>query len=248
MKKSETNTAPDPHLNEMTSAAPMPYMNRRNSEKKLMALLALGNPEVLEEHLKSSIGNVHEKAVGHLSGVPLTQAKYMGIALATLACRTAIDAGVPEQTAYAISDRCVQSYDTMEDPGRQWEIAHKVLKEFCKAISSVKLGEYSSAVRQCCEHIHLKLHSNVSLDELGEVCHLSPHYVSDLFRKEMGIGALQYAHQAKMQYAKYLLENTDYGIAEIASLLSYPSHSNFSQRFKRTYGVTPHEFRAAFGR
>ena len=248
MKKSEIKTALDPHLNEMTSATPMPYMNRRNAEKKLMALMALGNPELLERHLKNSIGNVNEKAVGQLSGVPLTQAKYMGIALATLACRTAIDAGVPEQTAYAISDKWVHSYDTMENPGKQWEIAHQVLKEFCEAISIVKLRDYSGAVRQCCEYIHLKLHGNVSLEELGEVCHLSPHYVSDLFRKEMGIGALQYAHQVKMQYAKFLLENTDQGIAEIASLLSYPSHSNFSQRFKRTYGITPHEFRAAFGR
>lgn len=248
MKMEETKTALDPQLNETTSATPRPYMNRRSAEKKLMALMALGNPELLNSHLENSIGKVHDKAIGHLSGVPLTQAKYMGIALATLACRTAIDAGVPEQTAYAISDICVQSYDTMEDPGKQWEIAQQVLRRFCEAISTIRLDGHSSAVRQCCEYIHLKLHSNVSLDELGEVCHLSPHYVSDLFRKEMGIGALQYAHQVKMQYAKYLLENTDQGIAEIASLLSYPSHSNFSQRFKRTYGVTPHEFRAVCGR
>ncbi len=244
MKNSDKKMTPDSQLYETTSATPLPYMNRRDAEKKLMELMALGNPELLSVHLENSIDKVHEKAVGHLSGVPLTQAKYMGIALATLACRTAIDAGVPEQTAYAISDIYVQKYDAMENPVMQWEIAKQLLISFCEAISTIKLNGYSSAVRQCCEYIHLKLHSNVSLHELGEVCHLSPHYVSDLFRKEMGIGALQYAHHVKMQYAKCLLENTDQGIAEIASLLSYPSHSNFSQRFKRTYGVTPHEFRA----
>lgn len=243
-----TTLSPDPMEYEITSFTPLPYMNRRNAEKRIMGLMALGNPQLLSDHLEESMGKVNEKVIGRLSGVPLTQAKYQGIALATLACRTAIDAGVPENIAYAISDACVQLYDTMEDSTKQWEIAREVLMRFCEAVHTMKFGSYSPAVRQCCEYIHLKLHSSISLDELGKVCHLSPHYVSDLFRKELGIGALQYAHQVKLQYAKYLLESSELSIAEISTLLSYPSHSNFSQRFKKVYGITPHEYRATCGK
>lgn len=232
---------------ETTSFSPIPYMERRNAEKRIMGLVALGNPQLLSSHLEESMRKVNDKVIGRLSGVPLTQAKYQGIALATLACRTAIDAGVPETIAYTISDDCVQLYDTMENSAKQWEIAQTVLMRFCEAVHTMKFGNYSPAVRKCCEYIQLKLHSNISLSELGEVCHLSPHYVSDLFRKELGIGALQYAHQIKLQYAKHLLESSELSIAEISTLLSYPSHSNFSQRFKKTYGVTPLEYRTTVG-
>lgn len=230
------------------STVHQPYLYRRNVEKKLMAFLALGNPELLAEHLENDIHKTHDIAINRLADAPLTQAKYQGIALTNLACRTAMAAGVAEKTASAICDTCFMEYDTMTDPARQWEIAKSTLLRFCEAIHTTKLSGYSGAVRQCCEYIHSNLYGSISLDELGQVCHLSPHYVSDLFRKELGIGALQYVHQEKMQYAKFLLENSDQGIAEIASLLSYPSHSNFSHRFKKFYGITPHEFRVSFGR
>lgn len=248
MKQSDASPARSPQIYETSAAVPTPHFNRRGAEKKLIALMTLGNPGLLRFHMEDTLAKAHAKDIAQLSAVSPAQAKYMGIALVSMACRAATEEGVPPQTAEAISNVCMQNYDAMEDPGRQWEVAQKVLRRFCEAISTVKLDAYSSAVRQCCEYIHQKIHSNVSLEELSEVCHLSPHYVSDLFRKETGMGALQYAHQAKMQYAKYLLENSDRSIAEIAALLSYPSHSNFSQRFKKTYGVTPHEFRSLFGK
>ena len=243
MKKKDKKTVYDQQSNDVTSFAHSPHVSRRNIEKKLMALIALGIPALFDLH----IGDIFKQTAALLPGISLTQAKFTSASLTTLTCRTVIGAGVPVRAAHAVSDKYLIHFDTADDPHQVWEIAQQMLREFCDLVNTHSLTDYSSAVRQCCEHIHLKLHGNVSLEELGEVCHLSPHYVSDIFRKEMGVGALQYAHQVKMQYAKFLLEHSDLGIAEIASSLSYPSHSNFSQRFKRTYGVTPHEFRAAFG-
>lgn len=242
-----TEFTPEQRSCETPPCAPLPYMSRRKVEKRLMALLEFGDPQLFSKHLEETLGKVGEKWVGHAADVPLTQAKYQGTALVSRACRIAVEAGVPEQTAHAIRDTYMQIYDEMENSAGQWEIARKVLAHFCEAMHAVKFCSYSPAVRQCCEYIHLKICSSISLDELGKVCNLSAHYVSDLFRKELGFGALQYAHQVKLQYAKYLIENSDLGISEIASMLSYPSHSNFSQRFKKTYGVTPHEYRITCG-
>lgn len=178
-----------------------------------------------------------------LPHVSLTQAKYLGTSLTALAFRTAISAGVSEQAAGMIQNTILRKIDAINSSEQYWEIAKDALLQFSRAISTEKLSNYSDSVRQCCEYLHRNLHNNISLDELGQICHLSPHYVSDLFRQEVGIGGLQYFHQAKMQYAKLLLEYSDDGIAKIADLLSYPSHSNFSQRFKKIYGITPYEFR-----
>lgn len=233
---------------ERPSVPPLTSPNRRNAEKLLIAYVAHGNPVLLQEHMESNITSARSNAIRMLSTISLTQAKYEGSALVTRASRTAAEAGVSSEIIQSISDTCLQEYNSMTDPATLWEITQKILLRFCEAVSEVNLSQFNGAVRHCCEYIQANLRSSISLDELGQVCHLSPHYVSDIFRKELGIGALQYAHQVKMQYAKFLLEHTDTGIAEISAFLSYPSHSNFSQRFKKIYGITPHEFRLTQGR
>lgn len=228
--------------------SPLTSLNRRNAEKILIAYVSLGNPSALKAHMENNISKTQGHIIRSLAGLSLIQAKYEGSALTARACRAAAAAGVPPEITPLLNDVCLQEYDTMTESAALWELAQKTLLLFCEAVREVKLSQFSSAVRQCCEYIHANLSSSISLDELGQVCHLSPHYVSDIFRKELGVGALQYVHQAKMQYAKFLLEYTDTGIAEISSALSYPSHSNFSQRFKKIYGLTPHEFRTTCGR
>lgn len=228
--------------------SPLASSRRRSEEKILIAYISLGYSAALRDHMENKISGIKENAIRRLTQISLTQAKYEGSALITRACRAASVAGVSPDVIQSLSDTYLREYDSMTDPAVLWDITQKMLLRFCEAVNKVNLEPFTGAVRQCCEYIHANLRSSVSLDELGQVCHLSPHYVSDIFRKELGIGALQYAHQVKMQYAKFLLEYSDMGIAEISSTLSYPSHSNFSQRFKKVYGITPHEFRLTCGR
>lgn len=242
MKKDQFIPVPYPNF----SISPRPYMNRHSAERQLSALIALGNPKLLAEQLDS--WQTNRFTATDLSRVSLTQARYEGNTTLNLALRAAVNHGVPGPAAQSLRDSFGQKLETTQDISQLVEIVHDGLIRFCEAVHIVILDGYCGSVRQCCEYIFDNLHRSLSLDELGQVCHLSPHYVSDIFRKEMGIGALQYVHQVKMQYAKFLLEHSDQGIAEISALLSYPSHSNFSQRFKKVYGITPHEFRLTCGR
>ena len=248
MKHDDIRTAPGTRQFKVFFTSPLASLNRRSAEKKLIAYISLGNPSLLTGHMKNEIEENLSEVIGNLPSVPLTQAKFHGNALITQGHLAAVNAGVPEDTAQRISDLCMRKYEEMTDPAVQWQLAKETLLLFCEAVRDAEFRLYSPAVRECCEYIQQNLHRSISLDELGQVCHLSPHYVSDIFRKELGIGALQYVHQVKMQYAKFLLMNSDLGIAEISVQLSYPSHSNFSQRFKRVYGITPNEFRISCGK
>ena len=167
------------------------YQNHYCVEKKLLAFMALGYPDLLASYMEY---NSKQYSSSH---IPLTQAKYQGMSFAALAFRTAISAGISEQTAGTIQNDILRKFDTMNSSEQYWEITGETLLQFSIAISTEKLSGYSDAVRQCCEYLHRNLLNNISLDELGQICHLSPHYVSDLFRKEVGVGALQYFHQAK---------------------------------------------------
>lgn len=227
---------------------PLLTFPQRNTEGKLLALMALGNPSFLVAQLDICVTARMDELQTVLSSTSLTQAKYQGIALTNLACRTAAEKGVDDATIKSVSSSFSQRYATMTDPAGQWEVARELLLRLSKEIRDHRLANCCSAVRECCEFIDQHFVSSISLDELSRHCGLSPHYISDLFRIELGLGALQYAHQVKMQHAKFLLEYSSLGISAIASMLSYPSHSNFSQRFKKTYDVTPQEYRTLFSK
>lgn len=212
---------------------------------KLLALMALGNPDFLTAQMEACVtGELREVTEG-LDAVAIAQAKYRSADFADMAMRVAEEIGVAAKRTRTVHERIVRPDAGAVDFDRQWTFVRELLRCLSEEIREVRLAGCGSAVQQCCEYIDRNVFGRISLEELGRICGHSPHYVSDLFRKELGIGALQYAHQIRMQHGKFLVEHSQLGIAEIAKMLSYPSHSNFSQRFKKIYGVTPQEYRLA---
>lgn len=197
----------------------------------------------MDEHFEENAESICRSLFPQNASEALKKGKYYAISLTELICHVGIEAGLAESKAYTIRENFLKSIRSAESPEALWLSIREMLTRFCDEVYCSKTRDLSPAVNQCCHHIHKNIRNSLSLSELGTVCHLSPHYVSDLFRKELGVGALQYAHHIKLQYAKYLLEFSELGIAELAAALSYPSHSNFSQRFKKTYGITPNEYR-----
>ena len=51
----------------------------------------------------------------------------------------------------------------------------------------------------------------------------------------------------RMKQAVHLLEETNLSLWDIAELTGFSNASYFSSKFKRVYGITPSEFRAAAG-
>jgi len=228
---------------EHSGSAPLPYMNRRAAEKQMLSLICTGNTHLLDEQLKQNMENASALKIGTMSRDSINQQRYLCIVIIAIICRAVIDYGVPENIAFSLSDSFIQQADQMYLPEQLIEFSGRVMRMYCQAVQDHRLRNASPPIRKCCDYMMLKLHSTISLQELSDICHLSPNYVSDLFRKEMGISAMQFYHQCKLQYAKHLILHTDWSIAHISAQLSYPSQSNFTERFKKNYGTTPMQFR-----
>lgn len=222
--------------------APTLFMGRRAAEKQLLSFIALGNLSLLGEYFQ------HQRSqptptLGTMSKEALTQAKYLCVALITSSCRAAIDAGLPEQIAFSLSDTLIQEADRIHRPDLFEEMMTRIIVTYCQAVHDFRLAPTSAPVRKCCEYMLLQIAGSVTLKDLSSVCFLSEHYISDLFRKELGMGALQYFHLQKLLYARHLLLHSRLSITQIASSLSYPSASSFTQHFKKHFAVTPLHYR-----
>lgn len=83
----------------------------------------------------------------------------------------------------------------------------------------------------------------LSLDVLAEKVYLTPHYLSNIFSQEKGIGLNKYIKNVRMEKAQELLQNTNMKISDICAKVGYSNLSYFCKTFRTEYGVTPEKYR-----
>jgi AraC-like DNA-binding protein len=86
------------------------------------------------------------------------------------------------------------------------------------------------------------------LDVAALACaaHLSRAHFSREFRRAFGETPHQYLLTRRMERAAALLRSTDRSIADICLTVGLQSLGSFTTSFRRTYGLTPTEYRAAY--
>ncbi len=89
-------------------------------------------------------------------------------------------------------------------------------------------------------HVRTNYHdSDLNLDTISQMLHISPSYFSRMFKKESGMTFIQYLTEVRMEKAmEYILE-TDFKNFEIAEKIGYAEANYFSYSFKKFYGQSP---------
>jgi len=100
------------------------------------------------------------------------------------------------------------------------------------------------AVRSALDYIHVRFRTCWTFVELAQSVHLSPAYLSRLFRKTVGISPKQYLIRYRIECAKQLLmiNKEHLPIKAIAAQSGFASPEQFTRTFHRMVGCAPHEF------
>lgn len=88
--------------------------------------------------------------------------------------------------------------------------------------------------------------SHITLHDMAQLLNLNSNYLSELFKKESGMGFIAYLNTVRITKAKSLLLESDATVEEISTRVGYTSPSHFSRIFKRVTGQTISSFRAAY--
>ncbi len=86
-------------------------------------------------------------------------------------------------------------------------------------------------------------YQTVTLESLAAQFHLSTPYVSKYIREKSGSTFVQMVAAVRMKKAKTLLKNGDMTVENISYAVGYPSVEHFSRVFKKSFGITPIQFR-----
>ncbi|WP_139903105.1 helix-turn-helix domain-containing protein [Clostridium thermarum] len=174
---------------------------------------------------------------------PLRSEKNLSICLVTLATRAAIEGGLDAELAFTLSDSSIQAIEEINDVTDLWNLNNIILCDFASRVRKVKSLNYSKNILLCISYVQKHLYENISVSDLAEILDVNPNYLSELFKKEVGITLSEYIQREKIEEAKRLLTSTLDPILYISARLNFHDQSHFTKLFKKFTGLTPKKYR-----
>ena len=107
-------------------------------------------------------------------------------------------------------------------------------------LGSQSKSQLSDAMKYVDEHYN---DSALSLNEVAKVVNISPSYLSAMFSRETKTTFVEYMTSKRMEQAKRMLATTKEKSQSIAEQVGYKDPHYFSYIFKKTFGMSPKEYR-----
>ncbi len=184
---------------------------------------------------------------GTLSRDPLQNMKYHFTISAALIARFCVGSGMTPEQAYSLSDVYIVQADeckTIEDVRTTHS---EMVAEYTRQMGILRNSKlYSKRIIRAVEYISEHLHNRVLIEETAESLHITPAYLSRLFKSETGMTFTDYVNKQKIEEATGLLRYSDYSDLEISNLLCFSSQSYFIKIFKKFMGTTPNEYKKKY--
>lgn len=104
-------------------------------------------------------------------------------------------------------------------------------------------GATRQLVRRAMTHIHAHFSKPITREEIAAHIGISPDYLTDCFRQELGVTPITYLRRYRIRQACELLRNTDQSVTQVAMNAGFADSAHFARAFLREMGVTPKAYR-----
>ncbi len=104
-------------------------------------------------------------------------------------------------------------------------------------------NELSKSIAEALEYIEKNFQNDISLKEVAEAVYLNVWYLSDLFKREVGVTFSEYIREKRIQMAKELLRDKSLKLYEVAYRVGIKEQGYFSTLFKKATGLSPTSYR-----
>ncbi len=181
---------------------------------------------------------------------------------------------IPFYSPVAIYDLCEQLMDAFADIAREMKIDEVSMNEFISSQRAVldhqtneenlllqyldnfnhflqkllmeKKNQSQLPMRMAKAYIRENFARQISLEDVGNAIHMSPAYLSTMFKKEIGINFSDYLINCRIDAAKELLKGTQKSMVEIAGEVGYNDARYFSKIFNKVVGLKPTAYRKLY--
>lgn len=103
----------------------------------------------------------------------------------------------------------------------------------------VLLSSKETHIRMAKQFMENNFQFKIKITDIANALSLSPNYLANIFKEQLGISPKEYLTETRMQKASQYLINSHMSIKEIASKVGYDNALHFSAEFKRVKKVSP---------
>lgn len=128
------------------------------------------------------------------------------------------------------------------------EYADAVVHNLIAKIERHSSGIVHKTIQELMEYIQNNYASDLSLNSLAQMAHISPVYLSTLFKEETGISYIKYVTELRLNKAKELLRSGEFLVTEVSEKVGYHNYRYFCDMFKKSTGMTPNEYKGTVRR
>lgn len=206
-------------------------------EKKIISFIKTNSSVELKDYITSLLNKYIERKANHNSF------KMICIELINIANKELKNVGLDinllyenSETPYTILDK----YETVEDI-KNWMI--QIFIKLVKILNSYKTGNYhSQRIIKAIEFINKNYKKDISLTDMAECVNISEAHFSRIFKKECGIGFVDFLNNTRIEYVKQLLIIGELSLKRIAAECGFDNYNYFFKIFKDICGITPLEY------
>ena len=115
-------------------------------------------------------------------------------------------------------------------------------KDFPKNMASeyVKRVEF---IAPALAYVHNNYRKRITIEELASLCNVTKYHFCREFKRAMGVTAVQYIMNYRVDLAEIMLKGTNNSVAEIAWQCGFEDESYFCRCYKKLKGVPPKKMR-----
>jgi two-component system, response regulator YesN len=207
-------------------------------ENEIIDKVVLGDPSGSREIINRFLGVIFLE-----SGMNFDMLKVRLLELIVIISRAAMSKGISAdgllgpRYSYLTDINAATGFDDLF-----WRVT-TALENFIRAVSEEKSRTALAHMTRMKDFLSRNFARKVSAREVAAAAGLSASRALHLFKQETGMPLSAFISRQRVDYAIYLLRNTDRGMAEIASECGFFDQSHFTKTFRALEGVPPLRYR-----
>ena len=121
-------------------------------------------------------------------------------------------------------------------------------QQFIIKTSAGKLSAKQILYNEITDYINFYITENLSVTDIAEHFGYNPKYLSKQFKEINGTGIKRYIISQKIEYANFLLLDSNLSITEIAYHMGFQNYHQFERTYKEHALLSPSEYRSMFSK
>ena len=212
-------------------------------EKAFLKAVSVSDKPLAESLLNQLLGHIF-----FLTGGDFSYIRARICELLVLSARAAIDGGADEAATLQLCQNCIAQMQDIYDVDRLCFWLTGVLRQLLNLLFCDIPDGNRDVMPKVLAYLKTHFAERITLEEAAKAAHLSPSYLSRLFKSETGQTFSAYLLSERIEHAKGLLRRRDCSMTEVAEQTGFFDQSHFIKSFKQATGVTPGLYRRRRGR